>query len=668
MNSTSSSYTLSQTLSSADAEPVRSLAVCTKQGGNNNNEDKNEADLQLIAGSQNGILSIFNLDGKTNECMTMMPNDGSRPHSTTSLLAIPEHSTFGYASGSRDANIRIYSKDNVLVKTLKGHEKPVTSLSWLFINHQCQYLVSGSWDGAAKIWDLDTEVCVATLSDHENTVTVLALNNTGKMGGNTGKIVTASAGIAQNGTIVNHKIRIWSVEAGDNFSVKCTLLHTPSDNHSGPIRGLASDDSASHLFFSCSNDGSFKFREREDGECVHTVSTDGGPGQPPILLDIASHLSPQNDENQTIAIAGEDGTLIVYSQDNSDIQRILHPGCVWKVTFLPNGDIATACQDGNVRIFTINPARYASPNEIKELEEASLETQKKVSSGPSAEEIAKLPKWEMRSIHVGRKEGQVQVFSRDGKAIAAQWNDAARTWIEVGEVTGSNPNAGSIDGVQYDHVLPIEVDTPDGGVQKLQIGYNNGDNPFSTAQKFIDDYMLDQNYLSQIADYIRQRVGDSNITLGSGGAAASSRPAPTTTFEMAQPPKQKRIYQHLPMKGYLAFDVPDMSKSLPKIMNKIKELNTGNSVTIDLSPLDTLQSTLLATSRYHSSTISISELNALKLCLESWDIDSIFPVLDLVRIVVLHPDAGSRSKEKMWSECKFFNFKVPSQVEMFNLN
>jgi len=62
----------------------------------------------------------------------------------------------------------------------------------------------------------------------------------------------------------------------------------------------------------------------------------------------------------------------------------------------------------------------------------------------------------------------------------------------------------------------------------LQIGYNNGDNPFTTAQTFIDQHMLDQNYLSQIADYIRQRTGEGSVpTLGHTSTHAGNANAAT---------------------------------------------------------------------------------------------------------------------------------------------
>jgi phospholipase A-2-activating protein len=39
----------------------------------------------------------------------------------------------------------------------------------------------------------------------------------------------------------------------------------------------------------------------------------------------------------------------------------------------------------------------------------------------------------------------VQMFRKNGVAIAAQWSATSGTWIEVGEVTGTS-NAGTIDG------------------------------------------------------------------------------------------------------------------------------------------------------------------------------------------------------------------------------
>lgn len=44
-------------------------------------------------------------------------------------------------------------------------------------------------------------------------------------------------------------------------------------------------------------------------------------------------------------------------------QSIEHPGCVWDVKFLENGDLVTACSDGVVRIWTTHADRMADPME-----------------------------------------------------------------------------------------------------------------------------------------------------------------------------------------------------------------------------------------------------------------------------------------------------------------
>ena len=81
-----------------------------------------------------------------------------------------------------------------------------------------------------------------------------------------------------------------------------------------------------------------------------------------------------------------------------------------------------------------------------------------------------------------------QTFRKGDKGIAAQWDAQAGSWIEVGEIVGGAGAKETLDGKEYDHVLPIEIDQQGGGVATLKIGYNVGDNPFVTAQEFIDKY------------------------------------------------------------------------------------------------------------------------------------------------------------------------------------
>jgi len=47
------------------------------------------------------------------------------------------------------------------------------------------------------------------------------------------------------------------------------------------------------------------------------------------------------------------------------VQSIEHPGCVWDVAFLPNGDLVTACSDGVARVWTREKKLYAPTEETE---------------------------------------------------------------------------------------------------------------------------------------------------------------------------------------------------------------------------------------------------------------------------------------------------------------
>jgi phospholipase A-2-activating protein len=326
---------------------------------------------------------------------------------------------------------------------------------------------------------------------------------------------------------------------------------------------------------------------------------------------------------------------------SGDPQILLHPACVWQVLGLENGDLVTCCDDGVLRLFTRSSDRMAPVSEREAFATAVQDAHAKKSTGPTPEEVAKLPLWEHNTSKPGTSEGQVHVFNKGGIAIAAQWSAASRTWIEVGRVTGSN-DGGMVDGEAFDHVLPIEVDQTGGGVAKLQIGYNNGENPFVAAQRFIDKHVLPQHYLNEIAGYIQQRVGKEAPTLGSGGGAGMA-PVATTGIPMIS-------YQHLPITGYIAFDLSakTATTTLEKMKKKIQEY--GKLSEAQLGNLTSLMETLGATSRYHASTISTTELAVISDMLDTFDPAEVFPALDLARLTVIHPDASTSKNEAYWTK------------------
>jgi len=492
-------------------------------------------------------------------------------HAVASLVSLPplaERDSTGstkkrhFASGSKDAVIRIFAYDDgggggggdegkkrardeagggdddpnssssggggekkkklELLFELRGHERPVTSLSVLPGGGEGgeYYLASGSWDGTCAIWNLKTRARVAVLEGHENSVCVapwigggVGNNNANLLG-----VATGSAGVASQGSIVKHALRLWQVDVRTGEK---KIVHEVVQDHDGPIRDVVASISGDLLLATCSNDGTVKLRSASTGRSETTLTFVVDEPHPPMLLSCAHLRDPA-----TVVAGAEDGHVVAWDvgqrqQQHRPPQIIRHPACVWQVFAVDGGGdgkclFGTCCQDGKVYLFSCGSgdsvvADPALQRDFDQAVEAATASKRK---GPSEEEIAKLPLWENQISIEGRSDGQVQVFNEGGVAIAAQWSAASRTWIKVGQVMGSSGDAdegeggggsGTLNGVHYDHIFPIQADQTGGGVANLKIGYNNGENPFVAAQRFIDEHMLPQHHLSEIADYITQR-------------------------------------------------------------------------------------------------------------------------------------------------------------------
>jgi phospholipase A-2-activating protein len=566
----------------------------------------------LVLGTHGGSMYEITLKEIPQGEVQLVPLAYRHDHDVTALLSMGDY----YISGCKDSQIRIFEKaTHSLVKSLQGHEKAVTSLDRCGQNH----FVSGSWDGTAKVWNISTGALVATLEGHENTVCVCGLDDSDSSA-DVIKVATGSAGIAQSNTITNHAVRIWSIHT---VTGQIQMLHKVANDHEGPIRNLCL--TTDRQLASCSNDGTVKLRSVETGECLQTLTVP--------LQDVPMLLSVTTTSLDIVVTAAEDGHVVVFSPTTPQLLR--HAASVWQVLSLSNGDIATCCQDGGLRIWTQSQDRMA-PEAVRQAfaqgVAAMLQSHQR---GPTPEEVQKLPRWELNGLQQGKSEGQVQLFQREGIAIAAQWSMTSQCWIEVGQVVGqpNSSESGVLDGVQYDHVLPIEVDQSGGSVAKLSIGYNVGENPFVAAQRFIDAHMLPQYHLNEIADYIQKRVGQAAPTIG-------ATPSTATTGQPIV------AYQHLPAPSYKVFDL-GKTTDFSKIMDKIRQVQRLRDDQLAL--LQDLCDTLATINRYHASqvTAEVYDVTMIEFMLIQWPPSDAFPALDLARLAVLHPYAA---KSWNWSK------------------
>lgn len=79
----------------------------------------------------------------------------------------------GFLTASKDRKIIQIDLIGNPVREYLGHEGAVNSLS----QYDSKSFISGSWDGTAKIWSLETGLCTGTLKDHSHAVAVCALQN-----------------------------------------------------------------------------------------------------------------------------------------------------------------------------------------------------------------------------------------------------------------------------------------------------------------------------------------------------------------------------------------------------------------------------------------------------------------------------------------------------------
>jgi phospholipase A-2-activating protein len=219
----------------------------------------------------------------------------------------------GFFTGGDDC--KIYAIDLVGNPLLvyEGHSKIVNSLSQCVPNE----VVSGSWDGTARVWDVETGKCKHILADHTHAVCTAAFPD--------GLIVTGSQ---------DKQINLWK----DGKKILSFKAHEDIIREIKPIGELG--------FASCSNDESIKLWDLK-GNLLQTMKGHNG-------FVYALGRSPSGE----ILSGSEDNTVKTW-KNGAFTDSITHPGTIWSLTTNQSGDIITACEDKTVRVFTRDTKRAA---------------------------------------------------------------------------------------------------------------------------------------------------------------------------------------------------------------------------------------------------------------------------------------------------------------------
>ncbi|KAJ6692635.1 PHOSPHOLIPASE A-2-ACTIVATING PROTEIN [Salix purpurea] len=249
----------------------------------------------------------------------------------------------------------------------------------------------------------------------------------------------------------------------------------------------------------------------------------------------------------------------------------------------------------------------------------------------------------------GTTDGQTKVIREGDNGVAYAWDLREQKWDKIGEVV-DGPEDGMklpvLDGFEYDYVF--DVDIGDGEpIRKLP--YNRSDNPYDTADKWLLKENLPLTYRQQIVEFILQNSGQGGVALDSSfrdpyTGANAYIPGGSSSMSVVS---AKPTFKHIPKKGMLVFDVAQFDGILKKITefhNSLlsdpvkKDLSLSE---LEISRLGAVIKILKDTSHYHTSRFADADIALLLKLLKSWPLAMIFPVIDILRMLVLHPDGAT---------------------------
>ncbi|KAL2167658.1 hypothetical protein VTG60DRAFT_959 [Thermothelomyces hinnuleus] len=509
-------------------------------------------------------------------------------------------------------------------RLLIGHGHNVCALD---TSSRGAYVVSGSWDGKALIWDTEKWQISAQLvhaGEVKSVWAVLAYDEHTVITGSADTYIRIFDLRQVNGNGEVEPRRTLSTN-----SVVRALCRLP-----GGIKGHPSGAD----FASAGNDGIIQLWKM-NGTQVGALH-----GHDSFIYSLACLPTSE------IVSAGEDRTLRIW-RGSECIQTITHPAIsVWSVAVCPeNGDIVTGASDNVVRVFTRNADRTAPPETLSHFEELvrsfAIPQQQ---LGPSINKEQLNPKsWLLN--HPGKKDGQVTtVLEDDGSIGAYQWSLGEQRWVHVGTVvdsTGSSGRKVQYNGREYDYVFDVDIEE---GKPPLKLPYNLSENPYEAATKFLGDNQLPISYIDEVAKFIITNTKGATI-----GQTAEAPPADSSgTSSQSQPGQTTQPKKYLPYREYLALT---QAKWEP-ITKKLKSLNekhllTGNKL-IAMNPdgvnrLEAVLKTTMGSPIQKTSPPALLEAqrNVYNI-ITQWPYGDRLPALDVIRCFVAWPGSASLGDSK----------------------
>jgi phospholipase A-2-activating protein len=535
-------------------------------------------------------------------------------------------------SGSRDATLcvwRVAGGEAALQTVLSGHQYQVTGVVVLREDENGHVIASTSLDGSVRLWKVDKGMAEmsgsqAQLNDHEGPVLCCCVASTSVVNADESLLATGSGDCT---------LRLWTVETGNLGASRCEKVFR---GHTDTVRSVAYIPSVG-LLVSGSHDTSVKIWTL-DGDCVQSLE-----GHEALVYSV--NASP---DGSLIASGSEDKTVKVWNLGGECVQTIPHPGCVWAVAFLQNGDLVTGCADGVIRVWSCDQDRKAPDDIVAAFEVAVAASQNPNSANAGASTDQGMDSGKKMKMYdpsklgePGAQDGQTIVVNEGSCGTVYSWNQQAGEWEKVGEVVMEGAET-------FD--FNFDVDIAD-NLPKLKLRANIGDDAYEVADRFIAEHNLPTSYKEQIVQFLISNTGGRvNINLDTSGSFVdpytgsnaylpdNRRTASTTNDHDAVYPgpsinvdpftgSEVQASGLLPLKGYTVFSA---SLAADNALKKLRELNPTPPSDGALVSEDEWNQVC---SLMHDASPNVSA-PAIQKILSSWDIGSIFPIIDAFRALL----------------------------------